>query len=471
MALPDVVTSYGASGIFTVGGPWTTTFALPAGRFYNAYLDCGVYNFAGTIFAVFHYAGGATFQVTYSSSTTVTIGGVNYVRIPITSTVQDEAHSINGNAGTTITVDIGMSSGGGAHSFTSMTLTCQPFESLVQADVWQGTMAATWLEGYDTYVRTHLAPLAYIGSGSSGWETAVNLGGLGDGVRGGAQPKYSWATFCPDGSSYVTAEKASSGFVFKNRLGGTGTVTDWVKTRGAGPYSIDDAALHRYVGRAREHQWGFWCTDTDRAVVSESHFIYCQQGIFPHAIDYRDDADWSNLTSGTTNSYIQTPVAGNVRGRTFGAAWMESGYGVVYTDDTEGAVKWKFVGDPSPSNWRSDVNPNDRTPWPLDADAVTTGLSGQVCGMARNSAGALVAILWDHPGGGTLTAARSLDHAGTTWQTFSISSSVVPALDVPPYIVAIEGVFLLLYQETDTGPGHFKRPKFAASIDAGATWS
>jgi hypothetical protein len=466
MALPDISVSLGGCGVFTTGSPVSISMAVPAGRFWNAYLDLGVYNFSIGMDIVVHCPGG---NVTFLTASTVTIGGQPYNRFFLVAS-GDEAHSINGCAGTTVTVDIEMSSGSGAHSFSDIILTVSPVESLVQCDVWQGMLLATWTEGYDVYVQPHLAPLAYIGTGTLGWETALKIGGQGKGVLGGSPPLSSWVMFAPDGSAYLTPDAALLNFVYKNRLSGTGAVTDWVKTRGSGPYSVDRAALHRYPGRAREHQYGFWCTNLDRSARDRDHLIYCQQGIVT-ATDYHDDSDWFNLTgSGTFNSYIGTSAAGNVRGKSFGAAWVGDGYGLLFTDDTAGHVYWKWVGDATPVNFSSG-SPSDRTPWPADP-GVSTGLTGQVCGMACDMAGVCVAILWDRDdaaaGSKTLTAVRTADTSGLNWQSAAISA--VPALDVPPFLVSIEGIFFLVYQTT-VSPGIYNRPQFVASIDGGATWS
>lgn len=452
MAQPDITVSLGSCGYFDSVTPATVSCAVPAGRFWNAYLTCvsDPRNLSFTTQVTVHGPSG-----NFSSSASTDAGLTHTVFLQAISNTL----SMNGCAGHTVNIDFFTGGGSATFGFTSIVLTLQVMESLVQCDTWQHTLATTWMEGYDTYTAMHLAPQSAIGAGSTGWETAVKIGGAGLGV-GGYPAHSSWLMFDPQGDCFLTPHQGSLSGVWRNRAGGIGAAASWAKTH-TGSYPNDEATLHSYVGRNREHLWRFFCTDIERnggTTDTRAHMIFCQQESIGGG--YRDENDWGNFQA-ISNYAVRTPVAASVVGKSFGAAFMDDGYGLLYT--AADGVYWKFVGNPTPVSYDDVGSPGDRTPWPADK-GVNSDLTGQVCGMARNNAGALVAILLDSR---SLTAARSTDNTGAHWDSWSIGSV---SLDVPPYIVAIEDIFYLVYQTT-VSPGIYNPPAFLASKDAGQTWS
>ena len=336
------------------------------------------------------------------------------------------------------------------------TLPTTQYDYAISGDAWQGTLCVTWVWNQTLYAAVHLAPFAYLGRGALGWEStqvrpgsdALNSAEIAAGVGNQLVTGYPWLAFdavgvcrltCKsNGGSYDahTVHSNLSGNPMVNRLGGLGPETNWALQTTGALFSFPAS-----VGRAR----------TGRAWAS---YVDSSGDEGDPTQSFGDLQLIEDLHSG-----LGGEVRFGVLGQTAGVAPLANGFGALTTAglyDTLGniydtQVTWLTSGDGI--HWFG-------TP-------ALTALKGQVVGLCRTTAQALIGLLWDWNGSAgakTFRGVRSYDD-GHTWESDAAPLAALPALSAPPCLVALEHAVFALYVRPDG------TPTFVATTDGGRTWT
>ena len=284
-----------------------------------------------------------------------------------------------------------------------------------RADTFHGVLAMTWLDSAGAlYVATHPGPLGKIGHGADGWDPVQTL--VASGEIG------TMLCFLQNGRCYLTTH--FNGAMISDYLGRSHWTPLSYNYFAAAGYAISTLST---AGRSEREGW-----------IHDGG-----SGAFIQAWDQQGTLWESNATDSTVAA-------------SYGAAMLNSRYVHAGTDTATLVVN---VAD-GPGFWRT------------TGGAVTSITNGQCVGLCYTG-NVLVGLWWDYvpPSTGTkqFYAFRSYDQ-GKTWSKDSslIPASVIPALTVPPALVAIGPYVVAAWVTGSSSPGS---PQFAVSADSGKTWS
>jgi hypothetical protein len=287
---------------------------------------------------------------------------------------------------------------------------CNSTPTPLRADVWNRTLGVAWTNAAGAlFTAVHRAPLAHIGDSGAGWETSQVIE-----AANAASPGYQYLR---TGRAYL--DYALSGV-------GTSRAND---RQGAGPASAWSAlAGQTYVGAAA----------AGRSPLEDWRFVLSTGGA----------PVWQFVTSHDNRGTAWSAVSASVvaAGTTCGAAWLGTGYGLLYNRASDGHAVFRSTQ--KPSDW-SGATDHD------------LGTALVVAGMDRLPTGTLVGLLYD-PSTQRCRACRSRDR-GVTWELGPFSE-IIPALATPPALVGFDFAAIAVWQTGD-------QPQFAVSVNEGDTWA
>ncbi len=289
--------------------------------------------------------------------------------------------------------------------------------SALAADAYNGVLAMIWSSGSDTRLARHLSPSQNIGIGTSGWETSQVLTATTNTQVSILFPSSDIVVIQYGGIRQQNTSAGASGL--------------WTTLTGS------SFAYGGSVGRS-SHRTGFFFTLTgsyDSGQVGTSGLVSFLQ----------DVGTMGNSFLGANNIDV------NCVGQRAGGVWLDDKWfslNTVY----DGGTSTERTASVTSANGRSFTN---RTYIAVIVDRICSLI--KTCGDKS-----LVGLTWN-----TISkqckAVRSYD-SGVTWEQDTSYISVIPALDIPPTLVAMQDGVYAVWQVADV-------PNFAYSGDAGKTWT
>ena len=297
----------------------------------------------------------------------------------------------------------------------------------MSADAHNGVLSVLWGGASTVNFARHLSPSSSIGSGTAGWESTQVIDTVAAATGG--------LLYLADDSLLLVYNN-----VCKNNTS-FGAAGAWL------PSTSDFRVSGGNAGRAQR-----------------TSFIFGLHGTYDGAYDGSGMIYFTRDMSANGGQGLGATLDSGCPGQRVGGVYLEDRWGCLYTlvVVTGGATS-------EVNYWRTDTTGSTGTTWGASYDkTVVSTVTDRIASLTKTlGTKVLVGLTWNV----TTRLCKGIHSydRGVTWVQDSSAISIIPAMDVPPVVVAMQDGVYAVWVVLGTG-GAADVPTFAYSGDAGLTW-